>query len=219
MNRNRPMKKTIIERFSKYVKIGTGAAVGAAVIAVSCRSFVPLKNSTGSDIVSSTFVTSADPVPERAQSGTDRDIGSALININTATSEELQTLSGIGEAKAAAIIEYRDAHGAFSDISEITNVSGIGEKMFESIHGSITVGEGNARDSAASRDSVSEDPININTASSEELQTLSGIGAAKAAAIIAYREEHGVFGDIGEITKVSGIGERIFEKIRGQITV
>ena len=62
-----------------------------------------------------------------------------MININTATSEELQTLSGIGEVKAAAIIAYREEHGIFKDISEIMNVSGIGEKTFEKIRGRITV--------------------------------------------------------------------------------
>lgn len=62
-----------------------------------------------------------------------------LININTATSEELQALPGIGEAKAAAIISYREDNGSFSSIEDITNVSGIGESTFENIKDYITV--------------------------------------------------------------------------------
>lgn len=61
--------------------------------------------------------------------------------------------------------------------------------------------------------------ININTATSAQLQTLSGIGEVKANAIIAYREQYGEFSDINELTKVSGIGEKTLEKIRGDITV
>ena len=141
MDRNRHMKKPTVERFSKYVKIGTGAVVGAAVIAVFCRSCVPLKNSTGSDIVSSALTANAlaERVPDTSSVTSAVPPEAALININTASSEELQALSGIGEAKAAAMIAYREEHGAFSDISEIMNVSGIGEKIFENIRENITV--------------------------------------------------------------------------------
>lgn len=64
---------------------------------------------------------------------------SGKININTATSEQLQTLSGIGEARAVAIIEYRNTYGAFSSIEDIINVNGIGEKTYEKIKDYITV--------------------------------------------------------------------------------
>lgn len=53
------------------------------------------------------------------------------ININTATSEELQLLNGIGPATAEKIIEYRDENGRFNDIEDIKNVSGIGDKTFD----------------------------------------------------------------------------------------
>ena len=62
-----------------------------------------------------------------------------FININSATKEQLLTLDGIGEAKAQAIIEYRNKNGAFETIEDIKNVSGIGEAAFEKIKDSITV--------------------------------------------------------------------------------
>lgn len=61
-----------------------------------------------------------------------------LININTATIDELMTLPGIGESKAKAIIEYR-IKTLFNKIDDIKNVSGIGEAVFEKIRDYITV--------------------------------------------------------------------------------
>ena len=63
----------------------------------------------------------------------------ARININTATSQELQTLRGIGPAMARRIIEYRQASGGFSTVDDLTNVKGIGEKTLEKLRDSITV--------------------------------------------------------------------------------
>lgn len=61
------------------------------------------------------------------------------ININTADLELLITLNGIGEKKAQAIIDYREQNGLFSNIEEIMQVKGIGEKIFESIKDNIKV--------------------------------------------------------------------------------
>ena len=67
-----------------------------------------------------------------------KDLESDLININEATTEELQTLPSIGEAKAKSIIEYREKN-KFEEIEDIKNVSGIGEALFEKIKDYITV--------------------------------------------------------------------------------
>lgn len=61
--------------------------------------------------------------------------------------------------------------------------------------------------------------VNINTASEEELTTLTGVGPAKAKAIIEYRMENGLFKKVEDIMQVTGIGEKSFEKLRNQITV
>lgn len=62
-----------------------------------------------------------------------------LINLNTATAEQLMTLPGIGEARAADILAYRAKIGQFTDIEELMNVSGIGEARFERVKDKITV--------------------------------------------------------------------------------
>ena len=65
-------------------------------------------------------------------------VTSGLININTASKEELMTLTGVGESKAIAIIEYRSKN-KFNTIEDIMNVSGIGESAFAKIKEYITV--------------------------------------------------------------------------------
>ena len=62
-----------------------------------------------------------------------------LININTATEAELTSLPGIGQAKAAQIIAYRNANGNFSSIEDVKNVSGIGDGIFNQIYSLIKI--------------------------------------------------------------------------------
>lgn len=61
------------------------------------------------------------------------------VNINTASVEELMTLSGIGETRAKDIIAYRNAHGAFSLPEDLKNVSGIGDSTYNKIADAIIV--------------------------------------------------------------------------------
>lgn len=67
------------------------------------------------------------------------DSKESLVNINTATKEVLTTLTGIGDARAQAILDYREEKGAFQSIEEIMQVSGIKEGAFEKIKNQITV--------------------------------------------------------------------------------
>jgi len=59
------------------------------------------------------------------------------VNINTASAEQLQSLKGVGEKTAAAIVAYREAHGSFKSIEDLTGVKGIGEKKLAKIADAI----------------------------------------------------------------------------------
>ena len=61
------------------------------------------------------------------------------VNINTATSSELETLPGVGEVTAQRIVAHREANGPFERVEDIQNVSGIGAKTFEGLQDAITV--------------------------------------------------------------------------------
>lgn len=77
-------------------------------------------------------------------------LGLAKVNINTASIEELTALKGIGEGKAQAIVEYREANGAFASVDDLVNVKGIGDKILEGIRDEITV-DGEAGKGAATK--------------------------------------------------------------------
>ena len=62
-----------------------------------------------------------------------------LININTATAAELQTLSGIGPALSQNIISFRETHGHFASVDELIHVSGIGQARLENLRNHVTV--------------------------------------------------------------------------------
>lgn len=62
------------------------------------------------------------------------------VNINTANEAQLQTLTGIGQTRAQAIISYRQTHGAFQSIEDIQNVNGIKSGVYEKIKDNISVG-------------------------------------------------------------------------------
>lgn len=63
-----------------------------------------------------------------------------MVNLNTATSAELETLPGVGAKMAARILEYRQKKGPFKKVEELMNVQGIGEKNFLKLKPQLTVG-------------------------------------------------------------------------------
>jgi competence protein ComEA len=67
------------------------------------------------------------------------NVALAAININKADKETLVTLPGIGDVKAEAIIQYRENNGTFKTPQDLTNVKGIGPKIYEKLSKEITI--------------------------------------------------------------------------------
>lgn len=89
--------------------------------------------------VSQTPQTSQVTPTAQAEALAESEPENGLININTATLDELMQLDGIGEVKGRAIIAYREEHGSFASVSELLNVKGIGEKTLEKLRDNVTV--------------------------------------------------------------------------------
>lgn len=71
----------------------------------------------------------ADTVPSQPSAEQSQEAG--LVSVNSANSTQLQTVPGIGEKKAQAIIDYRNQHGSFNSLSDLKKVKGIGDKVFQ----------------------------------------------------------------------------------------
>ena len=76
---------------------------------------------------------------QQTETAGDSDTAGGVVNINTADADTLKSLSGIGDAKAQAILAYREEYGSFSTIEEIMQVPGIKESTFSAIKDKITV--------------------------------------------------------------------------------
>jgi competence protein ComEA len=72
---------------------------------------------------------------------------------------------------------------------------------------------------ASQRAGAEAAPVNINTASASELAALQGIGPAKAQAIVEHREKNGQFKSVDDLKLVHGIGDKMLEQLRPQVTV
>ena len=96
-----------------------------------------------------------------------------------------------------------------------------GQKIIIPLEGEeIPITKSNLVEEMAGTVAISDtQPININTASQEELETLPGIGPSKAAAIIEYRSTHGPFNTIEDILEVTGIGEKTLEGFKDWIVI
>ena len=99
------------------------------------------KNDSSSGAASTNSSSSSLSASNSSKTEKPQDSGSrySIVNINTATQTELETLPGIGPSLALKIINYRNENGKFSSIEEIKNVSGIGENKFNEMKNYITV--------------------------------------------------------------------------------
>lgn len=64
----------------------------------------------------------------------------APVDINTADAAALEEVKGIGPVRARAIVEYRNANGAFASVDDLTKVAGIGDKSVDQLRDQVTVG-------------------------------------------------------------------------------
>ena len=121
--------------YTKNINLAAKLTDGMVVYVYSKNEVTTTTNKVGIITNSPSVEYSNETIPSTSSNSSNQ---SSLVNINTATKEQLMTVSGIGESKAIAIIDYRKTN-KFNKIEDIMNVSGIGESLFAKIKSYITV--------------------------------------------------------------------------------
>jgi competence protein ComEA len=137
-----------------------------------------------------------------------------LIDADKAPVSELARLPRVGPRLAKVIQADREANGPFGRLDGLDRVPGIGPGLLKVIGPHLVFsGAPGAEPSptacaggVGSTGGCSTSLLNLNTASLAELDALPGVGPAKAAAILQYRQEHGRFTSVDELTQVPGFG-------------
>ena len=97
----------------------------------------------------------------------------AAVNLNTATKEELIAVTGIGPARAQAILDYRAQHGAFKSVDELKDVKGIGAKRFEKLKADLTVGTPPVKTATAAKPAAAKGDIKPAVATKADVKPAS----------------------------------------------
>jgi competence protein ComEA len=166
------------------------------------------------------------------------------IDLNQASRAELLQVPGIGPALAGRIEAYRQEHGAFQSVDELIEVRGIGQTTlqrfrpwlcvdgFESMDEpaappvrrsskpatSTPAAMESERPRTAKKETTLASPLDINRASAEELQRISGIGPVLSQSIIDERNKR-PFQSVNDLRRVRGIGPKMLERLRPSVMV
>jgi competence protein ComEA len=158
------------------------------------------------------------------------------LDINQADLAQLRQLPEVGERLAERIIDYRRTYGPFRSIDELAYVTGIGRTKLARLKVWVCVdtesldladddrplspsSKGKNGSAMAAKQGKGETaPVDLNEATSEQLQRVPGIGPATAARIIETRKKQ-PFRNVDDLRRVPGIGPKTLEKLRPFLTV
>jgi competence ComEA-like helix-hairpin-helix protein len=157
------------------------------------------------------------------------------VDLNRAGRAELLQLPGVGEHLAERIERYRDEHGGFHSVDELTNVHGIGATILERIRPCVYIRSEDAGDRPLEparlvKKSVAKQaggrkkgtnltrPVDLNRATEAELREVPGLGPVLSKRIIEERGK-GPFRSVEDLTRVPGIKRGKLEQVRPYVTV
>ena len=157
------------------------------------------------------------------------------IDADRATAQELARLPRVGLALAKSIVADRDAHGPFAELGGLDRVPGIGPGLLTVVGSHLTF-SGTARGQAvlaptgaalspgsftqpALPEPAAPAPLDLNTATADQLVALPGIGPSRARDIVAYRERHGSFSRVADLDRIPGIGPAAVAKLSALVRV
>ena len=177
-----------------------------------------------------------DPARQRARAarGVRPLAAGELIDLNSATADEIARLPRIGMSLAKRIVADRSAHGPFRGPADLDRVPGVGPGLLSGLANRMRFGgvngaepplgtqDANTRTSgiygAFSRPAPGP-PVDLNSASEADLKALPGIGRARALAILAYRRENGPFALVSDLGRVPGFSQGLVSRLAPLLTV
>ena len=156
-----------------------------------------------------------------------------VLDLNSAPADEIARLPRIGMSLAKRIVEDRVARGPFRGLEDLDRVSGVGSTLLRSLAGRVRFGGqgmGGALSERGARLSItgayaippprsSGAPVDLNSASQEDLVALPGIGPVRARAILAYRREAGPFAAVSDLERVPGFSRSLVTRLTPFLTV
>lgn len=131
------------------------------------------------------------------------------LDVNAAGADELAQVPGLGPVKAAAIVAYRQQHGAFARWEDLDEVPGMGSASLAALRPFLVVRASTAPVPTQAPPvplAADRTPFDPNRANTFELAALPGLSAALAEAIVADRDANGPFVDCADLGRVDGVG-------------
>ena len=161
-----------------------------------------------------------DAATDAAHDEADEDAATVTVDVSGAVA----TPSVVTLAEGSRVADAIDAAGGAlpdADLAQLNRAARLtdGEKVHVPITGEQAAEAAGTTAGSVETGATTQQLININTATEAELDILPGVGPSTAEAIVADREENGPFSTIEDLMRVSGIGEKKFEKLAGQICV
>jgi competence protein ComEA len=150
-----------------------------------------------------------------------RPLGSGeTIDLDRAPLSQLTRLPRVGPRLAKAILAHRTEHGPFGGLAGLDRVPGIGPNLLQTLEPHVVFsGAASQRGSGAGGANGESELLNINSATVRQLDSLPGVGPAKAAAILQYREKHGPFTAVEQLGQVPGFGPQALARLGDRLTV
>jgi competence ComEA-like helix-hairpin-helix protein len=123
------------------------------------------------------------------------------LSVNTATSQELQSVPGIDQTLAQNILDYRQANGAFKSVDDLSKVQGMDKQKLDSLRKYI------------------EAKLDLNVATADQLRKVPGINHTLAQNIIQFREANGPFGSVDDLNRIHGVDNYKLDLIKKYVQV
>lgn len=225
-----PQERMALGTFALLVSLGVGARILRAPDPVELSGASAAADSAAFQALEANVETRTEDAAHRARPLAPDE----RVDVNTAAESDLDRLPKIGPGQAHRIAQWRQDHGPFRTLADLDSVPGMGPAALAAVAPFVGLPAGGSgvagrRETAThptvgaasgrSADGVDAGgPVNVNTATAEELQTLPGIGPALARRILEHRAAEGPFRSAEELAKVPGIGPATATRLRGRVT-